>query len=266
MALYWKRLGDRGEHLLVCQRGTHFATSGFCVDWTMNALTDIKLITMDLDDTVWPCDSVIERAESILMEWLRIKTSRIAANYDVDSLRQHRYKLMEQRPQIAHDLTRVRLTSLRLLMDEFGYLPSLAEEAMHVFIRVRNQVCPYPDALPVLRVLSGEYFLVSVTNGNADVDRTPLKDCFHLSLNAAQVGAAKPAPALFNQAIAWARVEPACALHVGDDPQRDVLAAHHAGMRSVWMNRTKSEWPEELLPEPDASVTDFYELEQQLRG
>lgn len=232
----------------------------------MNALADIKLITMDLDDTVWPCDSVIQRAESMLMDWLRARTSRIAARHDVDSLRQHRYKLMEQRPQIAHDLTRVRLTSLRLLMDEFGYLPSLAEQAMHVFIQARNQVCPYPDVLPVLRVLSREYCLVSVTNGNADVERTPLKDCIHLSLNAAQVGAAKPAPALFYQAMAWAGVEPARALHIGDDPQRDVLAAQYAGMRSVWMNRAKSEWPEQLLPSPDAIVTNFYELKQQLVG
>lgn len=230
----------------------------------MNRLSTIRLITVDLDDTVWPCELVIQQAESILIDWLQSEASRLAAAHDASSLRQHRLELMQRCPEIAHDITTVRLTSLRLLLKEFGYSPTLAEEAMKVFLEARNQVFPFPDVLPVLEILIRKYCVVSLTNGNADVQRTPLRDYFHFSFNAAEVGAAKPAPDLFYRAMEQAGVEPVAALHVGDDPQRDVLAAQQVGMNTVWMNRTGSAWPQEL-PLPDAIALDFYEIERKLR-
>jgi len=41
---------------------------------------------------------------------------------------------------------------------------------------------------------------------------------FHHALSAAAVGAMRPDPALFHAALGRAGVEPADALHVGDDP------------------------------------------------
>ena len=231
----------------------------------LNSLANIRLITLDLDDTVWPCDSVIQQAEAVLIDWLQGEASRLTAVHDTDSLRQHRLELMQQHPEIAHDITTVRFTSLSVLLEECGYSPNLAEEAMTVFLEARNQVFPFPDVLPVLEILNRDYCIVSLTNGNADVQRTPLKDCFHFSFNAAEAGAAKPAPNLFHCALERAGVEPIHALHIGDDPERDVLAAKQVGMHTVWMNRTKSVWPDNLSL-PDAIVQDFYELAQQLRG
>ncbi len=39
-------------------------------------------------------------------------------------------------------------------------------------------------------------------------------------------------------------------LHVGDDPELDVVGAARAGMRSCWINRRGEAWPAELPP-PD---------------
>jgi putative hydrolase of the HAD superfamily len=104
-----------------------------------------------------------------------------------------------------------------------------------------------------------------VTNGNSDIQRTALKDHFHFSLTAAEVGAAKPSPELFQSALELAGVTPNCAVHVGDDPQRDILAARRVGMRTVWINRKAAPWPEQLPP-PDASTDNLYELPDLLRS
>jgi putative hydrolase of the HAD superfamily len=127
---------------------------------------------------------------------------------------------------------------------------------MALFLDHRNRVEPYAEVVPMLQALGAEYRLVSVTNGNSDVERTPLRGLFHHSLTAAQVGAQKPDPALFRGALAWARVPPGRALHLGDDPFRDVEAARRFGMRAVWVNRGGGGWPDELDP-PAAEVPDL---------
>ena len=45
----------------------------------MNSMFNVRLITVDLDDTVWPCDSVIQQAEAVLIDWLQEEASRLAA-------------------------------------------------------------------------------------------------------------------------------------------------------------------------------------------
>ena len=45
----------------------------------MLALTNIKAITLDLDDTLWPIWPTIERAEKSLDDWLGINAPMTAA-------------------------------------------------------------------------------------------------------------------------------------------------------------------------------------------
>ena len=226
---------------------------------------DIELLTLDLDDTLWPCQVTIRRAENALHAWLSEQAPRLTAAHDRQSLRDHRRVLMREDPAIAHDVTAVRTRSLARLLQEFGYDPSLADAAGEHFLEHRNRVEPYPDVAPVLRDLGAGYRLVSVTNGNSDPMRTPLRGLFHLSLTAAGVGAAKPDPAIFHAALEWAGLSPAEALHLGDDPHLDVQAARNIGMAAVWVNRTGRSWPEDLEP-PQAEVADMSGLKALLEG
>ncbi|MGA7800825.1 MAG: HAD family hydrolase [Gammaproteobacteria bacterium] len=225
----------------------------------------LALITFDLDDTLWPCDPVIARAEQAHFQWLQRAAPRLTAAHDQTGLRAHRHQLMADKPELSHDFTALRIASLTLLLAEFGYPVSLAEQATAAFREVRNQVTPFPDVLPVLRALKPAYRLISLTNGNAEIRHTPLKEHLHLSLTAAEVGAAKPHPALFERALAASTVPAAEALHVGDDPVRDVEAARRVGMGTVWVNRTAKEWPADLTP-PDLTVRDLFELHDWLDG
>ena len=225
----------------------------------------IRLITIDLDDTVWPCAPVIRDAEQALYAWLVARTPRLTSVHDADSLREQRLALMRQRPEIAHDVTKVRLFALRALMDDFDYPAALADEAMVLFQQRRNRVQPYNDVRPALTRLRARYQLVSLTNGNAEVQDTPLRDLFHRSLSAAEAGAAKPDPALFQLAMDWADATAEETLHIGDDPLRDVDAARRVGLHAVWVNSNALRWPADLAP-PEYQVSDLLALARWLDG
>jgi putative hydrolase of the HAD superfamily len=221
------------------------------------------LITFDLDDTLWPCAPVISLAERALYQWLQAHAPRIAASHDIASLREHRLALARARPDIAHDFTALRLQHLTELLVEFDHDPALAAVGSTLFRGERNRVTPYADVRPVLTRLQRDYVLVSVTNGNAQVEHTPLADCFHHNLTAADVGAAKPDPAMLHAACELAGVTPRQAWHVGDDPERDVAPARAIGMIAVWLQRDGRPWPK-ALPAPDLQLADLGGLMQTL--
>jgi putative hydrolase of the HAD superfamily len=225
----------------------------------------VRLITVDLDDTVWPCAPVIQAAEQALYAWLSEHTPRLTERFGPDALREHRRALMGARPEIAHDVTAVRLLSLRTLLLEMDYDGALADAAIDLFRRYRNRVEPYADVAPVLARLRDRHRLVAVTNGNADVQETPLRGAFHHALSAAEAGAAKPDPALFELAMRVAGAEPAETLHLGDDPVRDIEAARRIGISAVWVNRAAQPWPEALAP-PLLEVQDLHQLARWLDG
>jgi 2-haloalkanoic acid dehalogenase type II len=231
----------------------------------MTAERTFRLLTIDLDDTLWPCAATIERAETALYAWLEMIAPRLTAAWDQEQMHRHRRGLMMSRPEIAHDITAVRRQSLWELLSAHGYDADLADDAIALFLEHRNRVEPYADVIPALLDLGAEYHLVSVTNGNADVARTPLRGLFDLSLTASDVGAQKPAPALFLGALEWGRVPAKLALHLGDDPYLDVEAARRVGMEAVWINRRGISWPAELKT-PVAEVADLAQLRQWLGG
>lgn len=215
-----------------------------------------QLITLDLDETVWPCLPVIIAAEQAALAWLTTHAPRLAAAHDIDSLRLHRRALMQQRPDIAHDVTAVRRHSLTSLLNRFNYPTSLVEDAMAVFAQHRNRITPYPDAAPSLQQLRQQHQLVSLTNGNADPEQTPLRGLFHHSLTAADAGHAKPHPRLFEMAMALTGSGPEQTLHIGDEPWLDVDAARQHGLTAIWINRSGQAWPDELPP-PAAEFSDL---------
>ncbi|MGB5774740.1 MAG: HAD-IA family hydrolase [Sedimenticolaceae bacterium] len=225
----------------------------------------VRLICFDLDDTLWPCSPVIRAAEAECYAWLERTAPRVTAQYDLQQLREHRMALGAQHPEIAHDMTEVRLRSLAVLLQQQGYSIGLALQANDVFRAARNRVTPYDEVPEALACLRERYTLVSVTNGNSQIEHTPLSASFDHSLTAAEVGAAKPDPAIFHAASERSGVPLEAILHVGDDPVRDVQAARDLGMATVWVNRDGSPWPDEL-ERADLEVTEIAGLAERLIG
>ncbi len=222
-------------------------------------LSGIRLITFDLDDTLWPCMPTIIHAENTLYEWLSEAAPALVEEHSIESIRQHRIALSRDNPDISHNLTLTRRLSLEALLSDYGMDPQLAHEAVDVFRQARNQVEPYEEVAEILTEFFPDYCLISVTNGNAEISETPLNGLFHHSLTAEQVGAAKPDPTIFHEAMKLADCGPQETLHIGDDPHTDIHAAHQAGLLSIWIDRYGRIWPEEYQ-QAHASIKSLDEL------
>jgi putative hydrolase of the HAD superfamily len=225
----------------------------------MSQLNNIKLISFDLDDTLWPCLQTIRMAEARTYEWLQQNAPMITEHYTLDTMREKRMAWVKANPEFAHDLTRVRLSALKAHCDEFALPHEIAEQANAIFREARNWVEPFDEVIEGLKQLKGTYRLVAVSNGNAQVEKTPLQGLFDAAFMAEQVGAAKPHPALFQASVDQFDVQPNECLHVGDDPIRDIEAAANFGMKTAWMNRIEQMWPS-LTKSADISVSNLKEL------
>jgi putative hydrolase of the HAD superfamily len=224
----------------------------------------IRAITLDLDNTLWAIDPVIRRAEAMLWEWLGDNYPRISDNFSTEGLLEVRESVMEEHRQKSHDFRFLRKKVLGKIAVDSGYTEELVEPAFAVFDRARNEVDLYPDVMPGLEVLAGDFVLVAVTNGNANLETIGIRHLFHDVVAAAEAGFSKPARPIFDQAVACSGCLPDEILHVGDHPETDVKGAQEAGLRTAWINRNGDTWPDDL-PEPDAVVTTIPELQELLQ-
>lgn len=228
----------------------------------------MKLLCFDLDDTLWDFEPVLHRAEQSLHAWLDEYYPQFTSHHGIEDLRQLRRQLLTTRPELQHDIGRVRLLSMQLAAQQAGYHTNaakrLATASFKIFMRYRNDVQLYDDVLPALSRLRTRYTLCSLTNGNTNLNVIGIADHFDHHLSAQQVGAAKPAPIIFRRACELAGVDPGQALHVGDDPENDVLAAQAAGLKTVWINRKYQSWTHD--DKPDVEVRSLEELEVYLRA
>ena len=86
----------------------------------MTDFSDIKGICFDLDDTLWDCAPVIERAEQRFYEWLDTHYPRITARYDYRTLIDSRIHHFGAHPQWHHNLTQMRKHWLRIVRAQWA--------------------------------------------------------------------------------------------------------------------------------------------------
>ena len=224
----------------------------------------IKLLTFDLDDTLWPCRPVIMAAERKLFEWMQQRVPQITELHDSEAIFHKRREFMQQRPDLVHDISKLRVESLKALSDEVGVDYGWIDEAFDVFFHARQQVELYADVEPVLDILSAEYTLVAVSDGNADISLTGVDRWFDDAVSAAEVGHQKPHPLVFETAMSRAGADPDETVHIGDDQHRDIFGACEAGIRAVWINRSDSDWKHTEC-EADHHIRSLTELPEILR-
>tara|TARA_R110002049_G_scaffold124479_1_gene279993 strand:- start:74996 stop:75727 length:732 start_codon:yes stop_codon:yes gene_type:complete len=203
----------------------------------------IKCVTFDLDDTLWPVGPTIIRAELKLYQWFEENYPQVSNTYTQEDITAKRMALQNTRSDIAHNVTELRYCSLLEIADEFGYSKTFAQEALKVFRNHRNQVEPFESSEAILSDLKQHYILGAITNGNAQLDKTPVGKYFDFVVTAEEVGVSKPHPDMFNHASRLANVEITNILHVGDCAQTDVLGAMSAGCKAVWFNQQRKPWP-----------------------
>ena len=226
-------------------------------------LDNVRAIAFDLDNTLWDVEPVLARAEQALHVWLASHAPRITARVSGEDMRRARQELAQREPHRAHDVTYLRLTALAAHARAHGYAEDLAPRAFAVFLAARNEVEVFPDVRPAFARLARRYQLGSLSNGNADLSCIGLAELFAASLNAPQLGAAKPDRRCFTALAQALGCRAGEILYVGDEPLLDVAAARAAGFGTVWMNRRALPWPADLA-RADLEVSDCSQLADRL--
>lgn len=201
----------------------------------------IRALTLDLDDTLWPIEPAIARAEQVLHRYLGEHAPKAAAMFDIPALRAMRDAVSRERPEIAHDFTAVRRESVRLALAQSGCDESLAEPAFEAFFAARHELEFYPEVLDALQRIARCYPLMALSNGNADIARTALGPLFCGAISAREFGIGKPDARIFHEACRRLGCEPHEVLHVGDDLALDVIGARDAGLQTFWLRRQPGE-------------------------
>jgi FMN hydrolase / 5-amino-6-(5-phospho-D-ribitylamino)uracil phosphatase len=210
-------------------------------------MPDIKLITFDLDNTLWNVEVVIRRAEDRMRIWLHERVPDYGARVPAEAVLDLRNAVLRDHPELRHDLSRLREEILFRAISHCGYgdreARRLARQAFEIFLDARHEVEFFEGALELLEYLARDYTLAALTNGNADFARLKLDRFFRFGYSAASVGIGKPAPQIFHAALAHAGIGAAQAVHVGDHLRDDIEGASQVGMHTIWVNLDRLDLP-----------------------
>ena len=161
----------------------------------------ILAVSLDLDDTLWPVEPAILAAERHLDEWLNRHHADVGAAWPIAALRRLREQVAAERPDLAHDYTAQRLLTLERAFAACGIGTEHVEAAFEIYYAARNRIECYADALPAPEAIAARLPLVSVSNGNADLERIGLRRHFRHCVSARECGAGKPAAMILRSAV-----------------------------------------------------------------
>lgn len=223
----------------------------------------IKLVTFDLDDTLWDNLSLIMAAEKEMINWIQERVPSFPDAYRENAGR-YRIQAVERRPQIQYDMNKVRFAVLEGVLQDCSSSKveahELARSALCIFHGRRNQFLFFEGAEETLSVLAEKYTLASVTNGTSDIHRSTVGKYFDLSLSAANLQAAKPNPIMFYSVLSQCGVRPQEAVHVGDHPVDDIECAAKIGMHTIQFHLSQRERPREVSPQAAHVVNRLHDI------
>jgi len=234
----------------------------------------IKLITFDLDNTLWDVMPVILQAEKTMRAWIDSQITNYSEQITSDVMAELRNAAIKQNPKLIYNISDMRLQLLNQAFARCGVDPAsakqLAQQAFDLFMQGRNAVTLYEGAELMLGTLAKSYSLAALTNGNADVSVMPIARYFDFSMSPEQVQARKPESKIFAETLVRAGCSAQEAVHVGDHLIEDIDGAINAGWRAVWVNigapytpkETPKETPKDTPDKPNynAQVTRLAEL------
>ena len=201
----------------------------------------IRLITFDLDDTLWDVRPALEAAEGAQWAYLNARYPSLSlAATPVAQISELRRALLKEKPELMHHISLFRQSFIERLLQHHGIsddeAASAAREAFAAFLSRRHDGLLYADTQSVLTTLGRQFTLGALTNGNADVRKTPIGSCFDYAWRAEEFGVSKPDPALFHKAFEQAGVSADQVIHIGDCHENDVSGAVAAGAKAIWFS------------------------------
>ena len=194
----------------------------------------IKLISFDLDNTLYDNQPVINLADQKSKEFLSQEFSKQNKKFDYSKLKKIKYELVVSQQKTTNsfhydNLSRLREDALLIFCNELDDGSNTAQKALDIFLNYRSKVEIDQEIKELLISLSKKYQLVSVTNGNCDAKKLSIGDLFLKNYSPVEGFRAKPHPQMLNQILIDFNLKPEQVLHLGDREDSDGLAAKKAG-------------------------------------
>ena len=101
-----------------------------------------------------------------------------------------------------------------------------------------------------------------ITNGptglqQLKINQLGIADHFKEIIISGELGHHKPSPEIFNEITKRTRIPPTETVYIGNDYLKDILGAHNASWKTVWVNRN-NEKPTETIP--NWTITELTQL------
>ena len=212
----------------------------------------IKLITFDLDDTLWDNYPTIIKAERETRKWIEREVGKIEWG-DFNDFLSLRDQLIKDDKSIAWDISKLRKEIFRKKLSHVTsekYRDNIVDKAFEIFISKRHDVKFFDGVKNAIRDLSKKYILGVLTNGNANIYKFDIGECFEFSISSLEAKDSKPNRAHFDMALTKVKdITFDSMLHIGDHQINDMYAANKLGIDCLWFNINNG-W-EQRFEKPD---------------
>ncbi len=209
----------------------------------MRRFTGIKAISLDGDGTLWDFEKLMRHSLHYVVKELE-QTDPIAASMlDIDKMITIRNRVADELNGKITNLEAIRLEAFRQTLVDIGRPnDDLASNLNQVYFKHRFEDLElFDDVLPTLNTLRQRYTIGLLSNGNSYPERCGLEGIFQFVVFSQDHGVEKPDPKLFHIAVGKAGCARDQLLHIGDSLQNDIMGAINAGIKCVWLNRTRIE-------------------------
>lgn len=216
------------------------------LDWGASMGT-IRAVFLDFYNTVARFDPPREQVQALVCRSLGIQVTEAALRRaypvadDFLSRENGRLAIARRSPEDRADLW-ARYEQLLLARTGVEVDRETASKAFQAVRQGRSGLALFDDVLPALRTLrSSARRLALLSNMDDDLDRLAaelgLAGYIEFSLTSRQVGAAKPHPPIFLEALRRMNARPDETVHVGDQYHGDVMGARGVGIHPVLLDR-----------------------------
>ena len=212
-------------------------------------IKQIKMITFDLDDTLWDNVPTITRAEIDTRQWIEERVGKVSWG-DFNDFINLRDDLIKEDASIEWDISKLRKEIFRIKLDHIkpsSLRDKIVDEAFSVFMNKRHEVLLFDGVADALKALSEKYILGVLTNGNADVYKFNIGKYFRFAISSLEAKASKPNRSHFDLAVK--QVDGVTfneILHIGDHQINDILFAHKLGIDTLWFNNNNATWDQDF--------------------
>ena len=191
----------------------------------------MKAVFFDVDDTLVDYDSAARASfRSILGE---------QGDYDRFRSMEHYERYLDGTLSFS-EMREQRMADYLTLIDHAGDPVELERQR---YDGLAEHYRLFDDALPCVDALKERGLRVGLITNNDSVHqrgkiaKVGLEGLFDAVVISGEVGVAKPAPQIFTHACTLIDVDPADAMHVGDNRVADAEGAVGAGLHGVWLDR-----------------------------